>query len=509
MKRLRFLLVLPLIWGTASCSSKDETVVKVTEITLNTYAVTITVGGNEQLSVVKVLPEEATDKGVTWSSDVPHRATVDETGLITVPESATPGTVKITATAKDNSGVKATCVVTVEPAFVAVSGITGVPEATYATMPLLLTGTVAPATATHRTIAWSVQSAGTTGATITGSTLNTTAAGTAMVRATITNGATATTDYTQDFSIVVSLFVIVEDITGVPATAIAGTLLTLTGTVLPTAATNSAITWSVQDAGTTGATISNGNQLNTTATGTVKVRAIITNGAAPTTNYIKDFTITVSFSFVAVTDITDVPTTATESIPLTLTGSVVPTTATNKAIMWSIQDAGTTGATISNGNQLNTTTTGTAKVRATIANGTAEGTPYTKDFDIIVAQLVPVYTISASPNPSFGSLPEGYTQPAAQTVTIQNTGNSPVTLNPPTSTHYDIGALSTPSLAAGATATFTVRPKTGLIVGTYDEKIDITGSNSTSTSVTATFAVTELGQAPPHKGDNFEDGGPF
>ena len=47
----------------------------------------------------------------------------------------------------------------------------------------------------------------------------------------------------------------VENITGVPATATAGTQRTLTGTVSPTYATNRTIVWSIQNAGTTGATI--------------------------------------------------------------------------------------------------------------------------------------------------------------------------------------------------------------------------------------------------------------
>ena len=56
----------------------------------------------------------------------------------------------------------------------------------------------------QRIIVWSVQNAGTTGATISGSTLNTTAAGTVTVMATVVNGASESSDYTQDFTITVS-----------------------------------------------------------------------------------------------------------------------------------------------------------------------------------------------------------------------------------------------------------------------------------------------------------------
>ncbi|MCL2308457.1 MAG: hypothetical protein FWC38_09630, partial [Proteobacteria bacterium] len=84
------------------------------------------------------------------------------------------------------SGFTATTnALTVNPAFVAVTNITGVPTTATAGTPLALSGTVVPNNATNQTIAWSVQNAGTTGATIVGNTLNTTAAGTVTVAATI------------------------------------------------------------------------------------------------------------------------------------------------------------------------------------------------------------------------------------------------------------------------------------------------------------------------------------
>jgi hypothetical protein len=146
--------------------------------------------------------------------------------------------------------------------------------------------------------------------------LNTTDVGTVTVRATITNGVTATTNYTQDFIIEIDYdnlgnsdnpdnpgttgFVPVTSITGVPTGGAPGTPLTLTGTVNPSNATNRTIVWSVANAGTTGATVS-GTTLNTTAAGTVTVRATITNGATATTNYTQNFTITIASNMVSAT----------------------------------------------------------------------------------------------------------------------------------------------------------------------------------------------------------------
>ncbi|MCL2098669.1 MAG: leucine-rich repeat protein [Bacteroidales bacterium] len=144
-----------------------------------------------------------------------------------------------------------------------------------------------------------------------------------------------------------------------------------------------------------------------------------------------------------------------------------------------------------------------ATVTITATTAAAAGTYYFKvtidgissavaTLNITAAPLT--YAISASPdNPSFGSLVEGYTQPAAQTVTITNTGSGTITLNAlPTVSNYMLTALSTTSLAAGATATFTIRPEAGLTEGSYNPTFDVTGSNSVSVTISPTFEVTAV-----------------
>lgn len=107
-----------------------------------------------------------------------------------------------------------------------------------------------------------------------------------------------------------------------------------------------------------------------------------------------------------------------------------------------------------------------------------------------------IYTISADTIlMNFGSLTEGYASaPASQTVTVTNTGNQTITLTEPAitnvSSNYNIGNLSSTTLATGSAVTFTVQPKTGLATGTYNETIDIEGSGGATTSVSAQFGVT-------------------
>jgi hypothetical protein len=86
-------------------------------------------------------------------------------------------------------------------------------------------------------------------------------------------------------------FVAITDIINVPATAIAGTPLLLSGTVVPDNATYQDIIWSVYDEGTTGATIIDG-ELNTTHHGTVVVTATVHYDMFDTT-YTQNFTIEV------------------------------------------------------------------------------------------------------------------------------------------------------------------------------------------------------------------------
>jgi formylglycine-generating enzyme required for sulfatase activity len=91
--------------------------------------------------------------------------------------------------------------------------------------------------------------------------------------------------------------------------------------------------------------------------------------------------------------------------------------------MWRVKNAGTTGAVI-NGNTLTTTAAGTVVVTATIVNGAAIGTPYTRDFsitigfatpaqyrDMVLATLDDTNTVTITGNSAYGNgvFPSGRT----------------------------------------------------------------------------------------------------
>ena len=87
---------------------KASATVTVTGVTLNTNALTLEEGKTGQLTAT-VNPENATNKTITWHSDKPEVAEVDQNGKVTAKKT---GTAKITVTTEDGSKT-AECTVTV------------------------------------------------------------------------------------------------------------------------------------------------------------------------------------------------------------------------------------------------------------------------------------------------------------------------------------------------------------------------------------------------------------
>lgn len=340
-----------------------------------------------------VSPVNATNRDIRWSvvdagttgAHIENGSILKTTGI---------GTVRIKAVVTegislDQDFIKEFTLVVMNP----VTDITGYPEHAIAGTDLPLTATVSPADATNKDISWTVSDGGTTGAAIVnGNILRTTAPGTARIKATIADGAGQGKDFTKELD--VSVMRAVTGITNFNSNAVAGTDLPLTGTVSPADATHTAIQWAVSDGGTTGAFIDSGNILKTTAPGTAKVTATITDGLAVGADFTCSFEVSVMR---AVTGISDIPTSAVAGTDLPLTGTVTPADATHTAIQWTVTDPGTTGATIVNSDTtfstamsgqgtyfLKTVKAGTARIKAVIADGSAAGRDFVKEVDITV-----------------------------------------------------------------------------------------------------------------------------
>ena len=137
--------------ATYSCKKEKDKSVAVTEVRLNKASVTLVEGDTDEL-MATVMPENATDKGIEWTSNNESVATVSPTGLVTAIKEG-----KATITVKTNDGeFRASCEVTVKKKVIAVTGV----KLSAASMTLregdkgTLTATVEPANATNKNVEW-------------------------------------------------------------------------------------------------------------------------------------------------------------------------------------------------------------------------------------------------------------------------------------------------------------------------------------------------------------------
>lgn len=127
----------------------------VTGITLSQTSLSLSIGASQTLTAT-ILPANATNKDVTWSSSDSNIATVNKTGKVTAKAS---GSCIITCAAQDGSGVKAECAVTV---LQSVTHIT-LSQALFM-LPIgetvTLTATILPDNAANKSVTWSSSDTG-------------------------------------------------------------------------------------------------------------------------------------------------------------------------------------------------------------------------------------------------------------------------------------------------------------------------------------------------------------
>ena len=130
---------------------ENETIVPVTGITVTPVIANISVDGTIQLTAT-VLPANATNKSVTWTSMNTSVATVNSNGLVT---GVSAGYAEIRATTVDG-GFVFSCDVNVTSGTVPVTGITIIPSSASIVVggTQQLTETVSPSNATNKTVTW-------------------------------------------------------------------------------------------------------------------------------------------------------------------------------------------------------------------------------------------------------------------------------------------------------------------------------------------------------------------
>lgn len=260
---------------TASCSVTVKPV-SVSSVSLDKESLVLKIGESSTLNAT-VLPENAANKKVSWSSSNTGVATVDLNGKVT---GIGVGSAKITVTT-DDGGKTATCTVTVNP--ISVTGVSL--NQTSLTMTVgdtqTLTATVTPSNATDKSVTWS--SSNTSVATVSSSGLVTArSAGTATITVTTNDGGKKAT-----CSVTVQIPTV--SVTGVSLnktsmTMTVGDIETLTATVTPSNATDKSVTWSSSN--TSVATVSSSGVITAKAAGIATITVNTNDGAKTATCYV-------------------------------------------------------------------------------------------------------------------------------------------------------------------------------------------------------------------------------
>ncbi len=123
---------------------------QVTSVTLNHTNKTLYVNESLKLESV-VVPDDANNRSVTWSSSNSSVASVDQTGLV---QALAAGSATITVSAQDGSGVVAQCAITVKQ-YVSEITLNRTNSELFVNETLQLSATIAPSTASNKTLKWS------------------------------------------------------------------------------------------------------------------------------------------------------------------------------------------------------------------------------------------------------------------------------------------------------------------------------------------------------------------
>ena len=310
---------------TWSCGKDEEPVIKVTGVTLSKTSLTLVEEQTENLSAT-VAPATATNKKVSWKSGNTAVATVDASGKVTTVKA---GTATITATTEDGAKTAA-CAVTVTAKTVAVTGVT----LNKTTLSLeeekteTLTATVAPENATNKAVTW--KSDKTDVATIDADgKITAVKAGSATITITTEDGAkTATCAVTVTAKAPETTAVTGVTLNKSSLALTIGNSESLTAAVAPADATNKNVTWKSDK--TDIATVDADGKVTAVTAGTATITVTTEDGG-------KTATCGVTVSNIPPTSITLNKYTSTLFVggSETLTATVAPSNATNKAVTWS------------------------------------------------------------------------------------------------------------------------------------------------------------------------------
>lgn len=329
-----------------------------------------------------VLPADASQE-VSWSSSS-SRATVDENGLVTAKRT---GTVTITARATDGSGRKATVTIKIVRAVKSVSIIGS--SSVAAGKSIQLKADIAPDNATNDDVTWSVDCDKSI-ATITSSGKLTAKKGVAaLTTVTVTCRSKENPDVRDTYVVTIRPVASKLTITA-PQTYIdlgsENPTLQLTASVQPADASQS-VKWS--SSSTSRATVDENGLVTARRTGTVTITAKATDGTGRTAKITLQIVNAVERVVITGSDAVA----SGESI--TLTANVLPSGATNKSVVWSV-DCASSVATISSSGKLRAKDGIESPVTVTVTCTSKENAAISDTHQVTIRPAVEKLVITAS-----------------------------------------------------------------------------------------------------------------
>ncbi|MBR2315259.1 MAG: Ig-like domain-containing protein [Clostridia bacterium] len=346
--------------ATVKVTVNKKKTVKVTSVDLDRNSMSLTPGKTYTLSY-DISPSNATNKDVTWKSSDTSVATVSSSGKVTA---VAVGSAVITATAKDGSGEKDTCRVTVKPVLVSGISLSKTYHEGDIGSTFRLTANVSPSNATNKKISWysSDNSVATVDAYGNVRLVNSGEA-TIIAEAKDDSGEAATCQIkVKD----VPVSQIVFDRTKYPLTDndknIVGETFTITATVYPANATNKNLIWASSNPSV--ANVYAGGTVVLLSTGTATITATAADGSGATA---------VCVVTVGTADVTGITLSKTEITATpgrtgdVLTATVSPSYASNKNVVWSSENENI--VRIDQSGALTYVGLGETYIRATAADG--------------------------------------------------------------------------------------------------------------------------------------------
>ena len=321
--------------------------------------------GESETFVATVLPEDASNKNVTWSSSNTNVATVDQTGKVTVVGS---GTVVITATSAADTNVYGSFVVGVENVPITWITLTGKTGMVYSET-AYIGYTITPSNASNKQLLWT--SSNTSIATVDQNgkvTASKKTAGTTIITAAAQDGsgikATLTLSVSKSVINVQSVTVTGRTLIGV------GETIQATATVAPSNAHNQVLYW-VSDNPSV-ANVDQTGKVTAYSAGSAMISAIATDGTLVRGGYV----VTVKDGYVKVTTVN--ASGKTELYPKAVSYSayeIYPVDADDKTVSWTSSKPEV--ATVNEYGVVTALTVGTTVITATANDGSGVSGSYT------------------------------------------------------------------------------------------------------------------------------------